>query len=400
MGRKISDLQTMQALPLSVKILLTQRRIRDWVNEYGEDGVFVSFSGGKDSTVLLTIAREMYPGIKAIYVDTGLEYPEIRDFVRTWDNVEWLKPKLNFKQVIEKYGYPFISKEVSERVYFAQKYLTWLKQRDIVDRPTDRPTDRNPSAYGMTELLGLRINGRQGEGNKITETIPYETLRKVIEEGGMGTYKLRELLGVSNRKDGEPSIYNYRKYVWAAGAPFRISNKCCDVMKKSPVHSYITKTGRHPILGTMASESKLRTTDWLRNGCNGFEMKRPRSTPMSFWTEQDVLLYIYQRHNQIASVYGDVVKETEIEGQLDFEDLGIYDLGVPVLKTTGCKRTGCMFCGFGCHLEAPGEGRFERMKETHPKQYEWIMKPWENGGLGYKGVIDWMNEHGNLNIRY
>lgn len=140
MGREISDLQTMQALPLSVKILLTQRRIRDWVNEYGEDGVFVSFSGGKDSTVLLTIAREMYPGIKAIYVDTGLEYPEIRDFVRTWDNVEWLKPKLNFKQVIEKYGYPFISKEVSERVYFAQKYLIWLKQRDIVDRPTDRPT--------------------------------------------------------------------------------------------------------------------------------------------------------------------------------------------------------------------------------------------------------------------
>lgn len=142
MGREMSDLKMMQALPLSVKILLTQRRIRDWVNEYGEDGVFVSFSGGKDSTVLLTIAREMYPGIKAIYVDTGLEYPEIRDFVRTWDNVEWLKPKLNFKQVIEKYGYPFISKEVSERVYFAQKYLTWLKQRDIVDRPTDRPTDR------------------------------------------------------------------------------------------------------------------------------------------------------------------------------------------------------------------------------------------------------------------
>lgn len=138
--RQLWELQSMQAAPLSVKIALTKDRIREWVNQYGEDGVYVSFSGGKDSTVLLTIAREMYPDIKAVFVDTGLEYPEIRDFVRTWDNVEWLKPKLTFKQVIEKYGYPFISKEVSERVYYAQRYLTWLKQQETLDRPTDRPT--------------------------------------------------------------------------------------------------------------------------------------------------------------------------------------------------------------------------------------------------------------------
>ena len=142
MARDLWQLKSMQAAPLSVKIALTKDRIREWVNEYGEDGVYVSFSGGKDSTVLLTIAREMYPDIKAVFVDTGLEYPEIRDFVRTWDNVEWLKPKLTFKQVIEKYGYPFISKEVSERVYYAQRYLTWLKQQETIDRPTDRPTDR------------------------------------------------------------------------------------------------------------------------------------------------------------------------------------------------------------------------------------------------------------------
>ena len=132
----------MQVAPLSVKIAPTKDRIREWVDEYGEDGVYVGFSGGKDSTVLLTIAREMYPDIKAVFVDTGLEYPEVREFVKTWSNVDWLKPKLNFKQVIEKYGYPFISKEVSERVYFAQKYLTRLGKRNSLDRPTDRPTDR------------------------------------------------------------------------------------------------------------------------------------------------------------------------------------------------------------------------------------------------------------------
>ena len=121
---------------------------------------------------------------------------------------------------------------------------------------------------------------------------------------------------------------------------------------------------------------------------------------MSFWTEQDVLLYIYERKIPIASVYGDVEREEEIEGQLNWDDLGIFDLGRPVLKTTGCERTGCMFCGFGCHMEKPGEGRFERMKETHPKQYYFIMKPWEEGGLDYKTIIDWINEHGNLHIRY
>ena len=103
-----------------------------------------------------------------------------------------------------------------------------------------------------------------------------------------------------------------------------------------------------------------------------------------------------------ASVYGEVVTEDEEHGQMtlaDVTDLGIFDLGRPLLKTTGCERTGCMFCGYGCHLEK-SPGRFERMKITHPKQYEYIMKPWDDGGLGFKEIIDWINEHGNLNIRY
>ena len=140
--RTIQDLQQLQGLPLNLKISMTKARIRQWINEYGENGVYVSFSGGKDSTVLLHLVREDYPDVKAVFVDTGLEYPEIRDFVKTFKNVEWLKPKMGFKQVIQKYGYPFISKEVSERVYYAQKYLTWYKQQNSIDRPTDRPTDR------------------------------------------------------------------------------------------------------------------------------------------------------------------------------------------------------------------------------------------------------------------
>ena len=137
----VQELQALQALPLNIKVQKTKQRIREWYEHWNGE-VYVSFSGGKDSTVLLHIAREMYPDIKAVFVDTGLEYPEIREFVRTFDNVEWLRPKKTFKQVVTEYGYPFISKEVSELVYYAQKYLTWWKQQNSLDRPTDRPTDR------------------------------------------------------------------------------------------------------------------------------------------------------------------------------------------------------------------------------------------------------------------
>ena len=136
----IQELQMLQALPLQVKVEKTKQRIREWVDRYGEDGVYISFSGGKDSTVLLHIAREMYPNMKAVFVDTGLEYPEIREFVKTFDNVDWVKPKMNFRQVLERYGYPFISKEVSECVYGARKYLTTLLEQETLT--TDRQTDR------------------------------------------------------------------------------------------------------------------------------------------------------------------------------------------------------------------------------------------------------------------
>ncbi len=196
-------------------------------------------------------------------------------------------------------------------------------------------------------------------------------------------------------------MYACTRYQFFLEAPFEIGQQCCNVMKKEPFKRYSKETKRVAIIGQMASESKLRTQQWLKYGCNAFEAVKQVSNPMSFWTEQDVLLYILENNILIASVYGDVVKEgEELQGQYTWSELGIFDTGRPTLTTTGCKRTGCMFCGFGCHLEKPSEGRFERMKETHPKQYEYIMKSWDKGGLGYKDVIDWINGHGNLNIRY
>lgn len=340
----IDELKQKQALPLDIKILMSKTRIRAWIEEYGEDGVYISFSGGKDSTVLLDLVRQDYPNVRAMFVDTGLEYPEIRDFVRTFDNVDIVRPKMNFKQVIEKYGYPFISKEVSKNVYYGR--------RDI------KRGDFNGVHY-------LKMNG---------------------------TYKT---------KDGDKSTYNSSKYKFFLEAPFLVGDGCCRVMKKAPAHAYEKATGRVKITGQMAAESRLRTQKWLLNGCNAFDSNHPVSNPLSFWTEQDILRYIKEKNLPICSVYGDIVVDYEDEeqfnGQIDFSDLGLME-DRRKLKTTGCSRTGCMFCGFGCHLEK--ESRFQRMKITHPKQYDYIMRPKEQGGLNYKEVIDWINANSDLNIRY
>ena len=119
-----ADLKRLQSLDWKRKVLITQTRVQEWHNRFNGK-VYVSFSGGKDSTVLLHIARMVEPDIEAVFVDTGLEYPEVRKFVKTFDNVTWLYPikydkakreyvRTNFREVIDEYGYPVISKEVSE----------------------------------------------------------------------------------------------------------------------------------------------------------------------------------------------------------------------------------------------------------------------------------------------
>lgn len=119
-----------------------------------------------------------------------------------------------------------------------------------------------------------------------------------------------------------------------------------------------------------AEESRLRIQQWILNGCNGFNMKSPISNPMSFWVEQDILQYIKQNNLKIASVYGEVVY-----GQRDSDEQYnnlLCECGQK-LCTTGCDRTGCIFCGFGAHLEK-GESRFQRLKRTHPRQYEYCLE--------------------------
>ena len=172
-------------------------------------------------------------------------------------------------------------------------------------------------------------------------------------------------------------------------------------MKKSPLNRYSKESGRYPITAQMTDESSLRQSQWLAHGCNIYEGRHIISNPMSFWTTQDVLRYIKENDLEIASVYGSIIYDNgdnNFDGQLDFADLGLSE-ETRSLKTTGCDRTGCMFCGYGCHLEK-SPNRFERMKKTHPKQYEYLFRDWDKGGLGYKRVIDWINDNSKWNIKY
>lgn len=349
------ELTQMQSLPLEAKIKMTQQRLREWVGYFGEDGVYISFSGGKDSTVLLDIVRKMYPNIPAVFINTGLEYPSVRLFAESKENVTVLRPSMNFRAVICKYGYPLISKEVSQVVYEA------------------------------------RIGLKKGNGS-------YQFRIDRI----MGTGKYAPLA------DGTKSQFDISRYKFLLNAPFGISDKCCKVMKKAPARYYEKKNGRKIILATMTDESRLRTQRWLRYGCNAFEDKRQQSSnPMSFWTEQDVLTYIRHNNLKIADAYGQVViKNDGIAGQENLFDM-LGDYRDCQYETTGCKRTGCIFCMFGITQD---KDRLVNLNKQEPKLCDYCLrggafdetdgmwKP-DSKGLGMWFVIEWLNTYGNLDIK-
>lgn len=311
--RKLA-LRQKQSLPLAGKVILAQQRIREWYDHWNGQ-VYISFSGGKDSTVLMHLVKDMYPDVPAVFVDTGLEYPEVRKFATERADVV-LRPSMRFDQVIKTHGYPVVSKRVASYVSTAR---------------------RHPDSQRARWLKGI------------------DTTKFVSD-----------------------------KWSFLIEAPFDISARCCDIMKKAPMHQYQKETKRMPIIGTMACEGVNRENAYLRRGCNAFDGKQPASHPLSIWLEQDILQYIKQNDLEIASVYGEIAERDQLQGQMR-----LFPDQWDALYTTGVSRTGCMFCMFGAQCEkAPN--RFQRMKETHPRQYAYCMKPVEEGGLGLKDVLEYI----------
>lgn len=301
---KRNFLKQRQSLPLNLKIQMSKRRIIEFYDHFGGQ-VYVSFSGGKDSTVLLHLVRSLFPEVPAVFVDTGLEYPEVRKFVKQTENVTIIRPDISFKEVLNKYGYPVISKEVAKTI---------------------EENRRNPNGYTKKK---------------------FDSNSDYVKKYG--------------------SRYDLSKWIPLRDSDIKISAKCCNVMKKKPSYKYEKTTGRKPFIATMAAESNLRKQEYLKKGCNSFNTKRPASTPLGFWTEQDILKYIKDFNIPYCPVYGDILQDKK----------GKY-------YTTGAKRTGCMFCMFGVHTEK-SPNKFELMKTTHPKLHNYCINE-----LGCGKVLDFL----------
>ena len=97
-----------------------------------------------------------------------------------------------------------------------------------------------------------------------------------------------------DRLNGKHEYGNHKKYKWLLNSDFKISSKCCEIMKKRPVKQFEKETGLHPIVGTMADEGGQRKSAYLKKGCNSFDGKRPMSTPLGFWTEKDIWDYLHK----------------------------------------------------------------------------------------------------------
>ncbi|MFI3212859.1 MAG: phosphoadenosine phosphosulfate reductase family protein [Eubacteriales bacterium] len=279
-------LKSLREMNLESKIIQTKYLIKEAIQEFGIDKVYISYSGGKDSTVLSHIAKSLYPDILHIFANTTNEYPETLSHIK-WEqeqngtNLISVIPRdstgavWNFKKVVENYGYPMFSKRISNAIRTYQHALS--------ERTTANSLD----------------------------------------------YMER----------------NFKKYLKYKELP--ISDKCCDKLKKEPLRRKAKELGLQcAILGILASESYQREKDWLENGCNVFyERKDNHSRPLSFWTDEDI---------------SDFIKK--------------YSVKIPELYNMGYSRNGCMFCGFGVHLEAPDNNRYQRLKKTHPIQYHYFAK--------------------------
>jgi len=244
------------ALPYEIKVRMTETRLREFINYYGENDVAISISGGLDSTAGAHFIWQRYPKVKAVSV-MGIECKEnIEQMIIMRDvwghDVKPVRPGMSQEAVLKAFGYPVVSKRASKSLNYLQN-----------------PTEEN-----------------------------YWSRRLALE-------------GLTREDKKAPSFKLAEKWKFLINAPFKIDNKCCYYMKETAVQNYCKENGYASIICTLVEESQNRLDGYCKKGgCNSFE-GTGESTPFSFWTKQDILRYLHENKVDISKAYGEIQVDEE-----------------------------------------------------------------------------------------
>ena len=176
------------------------QKIRQVIKKYGEENFYISFSGGKDSTVLSALVDMSVPNnkIPRVYANTGIEWNMIRDFVfdmsKVDDRVKIIKPTVPIKQMRDTEGHPFKSKEHSLYVDVFQRN-GWTKTAQRYLYPSE----------GRKNFRCPKILRYQFEGDntlRISDKCCKRLKEQPIDEWAKNNNKSYSILGIMQAEGG------------------------------------------------------------------------------------------------------------------------------------------------------------------------------------------------------
>lgn len=329
------------------KIDVATARVLEWTETCADAGMNYAVSvGGLDSIVLLIFVRKILGGCDGMSV-SSLEDVSIQRVHKDL-GVKIIKPDMNFVQVLNTFGFPVLSKQLAGKIEHLQIPREQADQRKLY--------------YNHALMTG--------------ETGPWGGF--VYSESMKLEDDILELFGGHYAED--------RPDLCCKCAPFKVSDRCCEIMKEAPSRRYQKEHNIYPFLGLMQIEGGQRRFSLRKYGCNYVGKDTVRSCPFNYFSRQDLLTLALDLKVPVPEIYGEIVKDRD--GRL---------------RTTKAQRTGCNMCGFGIHLESRPH-RFDRLRERNPKYWEFLMYRCvtdDSGTYGWGRVLDylgieWENKPGQL----
>lgn len=331
--------ELIKLMPYSDKVLWAENKIKEFLKfleeKYKKENlptsewkVLISFSGGKDSTVLLDLVVKIHKKIKSkvklipAYA-YEITFPETLVFIKKiisnyqkknkyLQELLLAKPKLPWFEILKQKGYPIYSKQISV-------ILNRIKKVKSKNGLTRWIFGINTSRYKLSKNRLFLLDNRMKD---FTSCIP------------------------TNKFD---EFYNYFKNSLLIN-DYDYSEKCCDYVKGGLKHN---KTPS--FVGTMASESELRKKSWIHNGCNILNGHKLLSRPLSLFETKDIWKYIYKNRIQINKIYGYKPSAKT------------YENSISSLKY---ERLGCISCPYGSHLETNKKlNRFQTLYHQSKQLY-------------------------------